>query len=121
MVESHQEDLKDRTKAFSLRVVRLYMSLPKHGAGQMMGMQLLRAATSIGAQYREAIRSRSRAEFLSKLQCCLQEAEESSYWMELLADAGILARKRLTPLMGEADELIAIFVASVRTTRRART
>ncbi len=103
-------DLKERTKAFALRVIRLYVALPESPAAQIIGGQLLRAGTSVGAHYREAGRARSTAEFVSKIEGGLQELEESSYWLELLADAAIMPKSRLAGLRGEADELTAIFV-----------
>jgi four helix bundle protein len=104
------EDLKKRTKAFALRVIRLYSAIPKSTVGQVIGRQLLRAGTSVGAHYREASRARSTAEFVSKIEGGLQELEESRYWMELVVDAELLPASRLTDLIGEADELTAVFV-----------
>lgn len=112
------EDLKTRTKQFALRVIRLYGALPKTIEAQVMGKQLLRSGTSVGAHYREAMRSRSDAEFISKLEGGLQELEESIYWMELLVDSGIIKAERLDELMKEADELTAIIVTSVKTVKQ---
>ena len=81
-----EEDLRDRTKKFALRVVRLYSNLPKTTEAQVMGKQVLRSGTSVGANYREARRSRSNAEFIAKLGDCLKELDESSYWFELLEE-----------------------------------
>jgi len=107
-------DLKERTKAFALRVIRLYAAMPKSTVAQVIGGQLLRAGTSVGAHYREATRARSTAEFVSKIEGGLQELDESSYWLELLADAAIMPKSRMAGLMGEADELTAIFVTCVK-------
>src|SRR5258708_35744642 len=101
-------ELLGRTKTFAVRIVRLFRALPKNDiAAQVLGKQLLRSGTSVGAQYREARRARSRAEFLSKIESSLQELEETRYWFELLVEADIIPGKRLKPLMGEAAELAA--------------
>jgi len=102
------KDLKTRTKEFALRVIRLYSALPKTTEAQVIGKQLLRSGTSVGAHYREGIRARSDAEFISKIEGGLQELEESCYWMELLVDAGIVPETKLSELMDEADQLTAI-------------
>ncbi len=113
-------DLIRRTKEYALRVIRLYCSLPRTTEAQVIGKQLLRSGTSVGAHYREATRARSTAEFISKIEGGLQELEETSYWMELLVEAGIVSAKRLANLLQEADQLTAILVASVRTAKRGR-
>lgn len=107
-------DLATRTKGFALRVIRLYSALPKSTEAPVLGKQLLRSGTSVGAHYREAVRSRSNAEFISKLEGGMQELEESSYWIELLVEAGIFPPEKLNPLMAEANELMAILVTCVR-------
>ena len=104
------EDLKERTRAFALRIIRLYSALPQTAEAQVIGKQLLRSGTSVGAHYREGTRARSDAEFISKIEGGLQELEESCYWMELLIDAEIIPQNRLTDLIKEADELTAILV-----------
>ena len=111
-------DLPDRTKRFALRIVRVYVALPKNAVGQTLGKQLLRSGTSVGANYREAMRARSRPEFSSKMGIALQELEESRYWMELLIEAEVINSRRLDLLLKEAAELIAIFTASINTTRQ---
>lgn len=113
-----KRDLPARTKAFALRIIKLYSAMPKSGAAQVLGRQVLRSGTSVGAQYREAIRARSKAEFASKVQSALQELEETVYWLELLAESGAIKPQRLSPLQGEAEELTAIFVSSVKTAKR---
>ena len=113
-----KQDLSARTKDFALRIVRLYCSLPKSTEAQVLGKQVLRSGTSVGAHYREAVRARSVAEFISKIQGGLQELEETSYWLELLAEASVIPASRLTELRKETDELIAILVASVRTAKQ---
>ena len=112
------EGLCERTKRFALRIIRLYTALPKSAEAQVLGKQLLRSGTSAGAHYWEARGSRSAAEFASKLQGGLQELRETSYWLELLADAGIVPKARLEPLRREAQELTAIFVSSANTAKR---
>jgi len=111
-------DLPTRTKAFALRIIRLYSALPKSSVAQVLGKQILRSGTSVGAQYREGIRARSRAEFSSKVQSALQELEETVYWLELLSESKVIKGKWLGNLLQEADELTAIFVSSVRTAKR---
>ena len=114
------EDLGTRTKRFALRVIRLYSALPKTTEAQIIGKQLLRSGTSVGAHYREGIRSRSDAEFISKIEGGLQELEESIYWMELLVESGIIKTERLNELMKEADELTAILVTCVKKTKQRK-
>jgi four helix bundle protein len=111
------KDLGERTKEFALRVIRLFSALPKSAEAQVIGRQLLRSGTSVGAQYREATRSRSVAEFASKMQGALQELDESVYWLELLSAADIVTPSRLSDLAAEAGELTAIFVASIKTAK----
>ena len=94
---------------FARRIIRLYCALAKNNtAAQILGKQSLRAGTSIGANYREAYRARSKAEFISKIGDCLKEAEETLYWLELLHDENFVSARRLQPLMKENDELLAI-------------
>ena len=104
-------DLRIRTKDYASRVIRLYVSLPKNRVAEVIGHQLLRSATSVGANYREACRSRSNAEFVSKLGEVLKELDESSYWLELLTENHIVTPAKLEALQNETDELIAIFTA----------
>ena len=111
-------DLRRRTREFSLRIVRMYSALPNSTVAQVLGRQVLRSGTSVGAHYREAPRARSTAEFISKIEGALQELEETSYWLELLVDARILPEKRLADLRREADELTAILVSSAKTAKR---
>jgi len=113
-------DLAVRTKLFALRVIKCFSALPKDTAAQVLGRQLLRSGTSVGAHYREARRARSVAEFVSKMEGALQEADESAYWLELLIEGNIVAPRRLTPLLGETNELVAIFAASTKTAKAKR-
>ena len=112
-----ENDLRDRTKRFGLRVIRMYGALPKTTEAQVLGKQVLRSATSVGANYREAYRGRSKAEFIAKAGDCLREIEETAYWFELLVEAGIVAEEKLVPLKQEADELTAIFVTIIKKAR----
>jgi four helix bundle protein len=112
-----RSDLRRRTKTFALRIIRLYAVLPKKTAAQVIGKQVLRSGTSVGAHYHEAQRSRSKAEFLSKLQVGLQELEETQYWRDLLVEAEIVTQDRLSNLQKEAKELTAILVAAVKTAK----
>lgn len=109
-MKNGEKDLASRTRAFARRVIRLYVALPRNNTvAQVLGRQALRSGTSVGANYREADRSRSKAEFVSKSGDCLKEADETLYWLELLSDENIVAAPRLKPLLQEADELVAIF------------
>ena len=113
--EGDKYDLRSRTKRFALRVISVCSSLPADEESRVMRRQLVRCGTSVGAQYREACRARSPAEFRSKLHGALQELEETAYWFELLVESERVSKGKLAELMQEADELIAIFVASIRT------
>jgi|GraSoiStandDraft_46_1057282.scaffolds.fasta_scaffold103995_2 four helix bundle protein len=117
-MEHKAELFKQRTKAFALRIIRLVRSVPNTQEGRVIGHQLLRSGTSIAANYRAACRARSRAEFLSKISTVVEEADETVFWLELLADAGVVASSRLRDLKSEAEELVAIFNASRVTARR---
>ena len=108
------EKMKARTKEFALRIIRLYSALPRKTEAQVLGKQVLRSGTSVGAQYREAARARSDAELISKLECCLQELDETQYWLELIHETGLFDKTRLEPLMKETDELISIFTTTVK-------
>src|SRR5215472_10603424 len=116
-MEDKSQQLRDRTKAFALRIIRLFRYLPRSIEVQIIGKQLLRAGTSVGANYRAACRARSRPEFISKIGIVVEEADESVYWLELLVDAGAIREEKLRDLLVEARELTAIFTASQRTLR----
>jgi four helix bundle protein len=104
------QDLKPRTKAFALRVIRMYSKLSKRDAiAQVLGKQVLRSGTSVGANYREASRARSKAEFISKIGDCLKEIEETEYWLELLVDSGCVFAVKMAALLDETRQLNAIF------------
>jgi four helix bundle protein len=110
-------DLVLRTRSFALRIIKLYAALPKTTEAQVLGKQILRSGTSVGAHYREAKRSRSTAEFVSKIEGGLQELEETQYWLELLMESGIVRRELLTDICEEANELTSILVASAKTAK----
>jgi four helix bundle protein len=110
-------DLKIRTKDYALAVIRLFAELPKRTETQIMGRQLLRSGTSVGAQYREATRGKSNADFISKIEGSLQELEESEYWLELIGESGCFPQDRLASLKKETGELKGIFVSIVRNTK----
>jgi four helix bundle protein len=111
-------ELKQRTKSFALRVIKLIESLPNTKTADVIGRQLLRSATSVGANYRAACRARSNADFISKMGMVEEEADESLYWMELLIGCGLVTEKKLNELMKEGDELLAITITSIKTARK---
>ncbi|MCU0339179.1 MAG: four helix bundle protein [Spirosomaceae bacterium] len=113
-----RQDLKLRTKQFSLRVIKLVQSLPNDKVSDVLGKQLIRSGTSVGANYRSACRAKSQADFINKIHICEEEADESSYWMELLAESELMPLNRLENLMKESNELTAIFSASVLTAKQ---
>ncbi|WP_308368223.1 MULTISPECIES: four helix bundle protein [unclassified Microbulbifer] len=110
----------ERTKRFALRIIRLYSSLPKSTEAQVIGKQMLRSGTSVGAHIREGKRSRSDAEMISKIEVAQQELEETLYWLELLIGSNLVKRERLDDLMEEANELIAILVTSSKTIKHRK-
>ncbi|QYK51488.1 MAG: four helix bundle protein [Anaerolineales bacterium] len=110
-------DLKVRTQDFGLRVIRLVDALPRRKSATVIGNQLLRSATSVGANYRSACRARSRAEFISKLNIALEEADESLYWLELLHAAHLVPASQLLSLIDETNQLVAILTTSTKTAR----
>jgi four helix bundle protein len=110
-------DLQVRTKSFALRIIQLYSSLPKTTEAQVIGKQVLRSGTSVGAHYREGARARSTKEFISKLEVGIQELNETIYWLELLAESGIVKENLLINLLDEANQIISILIASVKTAK----
>ncbi len=114
-------DLRQRTKAFAVEIVRFVQNLPRRQPTDVLGRQLLRSGTSVAANYRAARRARSRREFLAKLGIVEEEADESSFWLELLTDAGLTVSDDARRLRDEADQLVAITVSSIRTARGPRT
>jgi four helix bundle protein len=117
-MEHQAEALKDRTKQFALRVIKVIRSLPAGSEGRIIGNQLLRSGMSVAANYRAVCRARSRPEFLAKLAIVIEEADESAFWLELLVDAGIIQDRKLKDLRSEANQLVAIFNASRTTAKK---
>jgi four helix bundle protein len=109
--------LRDRTKAFALRIINMYCRLPKSTESQVLGKQVLRAGTSVAANYREASRARSDAEFLSKLGIVEQELDETLLWLELLVESGIVPEAKMADLRQEADELLRMTVTAIKTAK----
>ena len=114
----NKDELKRRTKTFALDVIKFVESLPKGKITEIIGRQLLRSGTSVGANYRAACRARSSADFIAKMGVVEEEADESIYWLELLVESGIVSSDRVVSLRKEADELLAITVSSIRTAKR---
>ncbi|MCL4257207.1 MAG: four helix bundle protein [Anaerolineales bacterium] len=113
----NKQELQKRTKDFALRTIRLIDSLPRSNSASIIGRQLLRSATSVGANYRSACRGRSKAEFIAKLGIALEEADESQYWLELLIESKLISQQAAEPLLNEANQLVAILTASSKTAR----
>lgn len=111
------EDFKKRTKDFAFRGIRLAEALPKSPTGSVLAKQLLRCTTSVGANYRSACRARSRADFVAKMRIVEEECDESLYWMELAIETGSVKAELARDLMGEAEEILSLVVASVKTAR----
>ena len=119
-MKNEDHDLPERTYQFGRRVVALFDALPENKVANHFGFQLLRSGTSVGANYREANRARSKAEFIAKMGDCLKELDESSFWLRNILDSGFVAPARLEALRGEIDELIRIFVAILKSARGNR-
>ena len=115
--ESQPGDFRERTFQFGIRCVRLAESLPKTMAAQIIGRQLLRAGTSVGANYRAAVRGRSRADFVAKMGIVEEECDEALYWVDVLVELNVVSAKRVEELRREADEILAITVSSIKTAR----
>jgi four helix bundle protein len=114
------EDLKERLMLFGLRVIRMTESLPRSRAADVIGRQRIRCATSVGANYRAACRARSKADFIAKMGIVEEECDESLYWMEVLARSGLIEERLLSNLVKEANEILSIIVASIKTARTRR-
>lgn len=117
MIIMTSDELKQRTKKFSIRVINLIRHLPNNKIGYVLGNQLLRSATSVGANYRSACRSRTKAEFISKIRIVEEEADESVYWIELVKESNLFSESRLSEILKEANELTAIFTSIGKTTK----
>ena len=113
----NEQQFKQRTKQLALRIIRMVEALPKTSAAQVIGKQILRSATSIGANYRASCRAKSTADLLAKLAIVEEEADETLYWLELLVEAKIFPEAKLTKLITETDEIVAMIVASIKTIR----
>jgi len=111
------DEFKNRTKAFALRVIRLVEALPKSRTADVIAKQLLRCGTSVGANYRAACRAKSNADFVAKMAIVEEECDEVIYWLELLVEAGLMDDHRLADLKAEADEILSMVVASIKTAR----
>jgi four helix bundle protein len=118
-MSSRPEELRDRTKAFALRVIRLFRSLPYRADTQVLGKQLLRCGTSVAANYRAACRARSKAEFIARIAIVAEEADEAVLWLELLIESGIIKSEMTVALLNEAKELAAILTASRQTAKKS--
>ena len=119
MDTDQKQELRKRTKTYALSIIRFYTSLPvRRIEVQVAGKQLLRSGTSVAANYREASRARSRAEFIAKIELCAQEADESQLWLELLSEGCSIDSAQTAPLWKEADELIAIFVTMAKNSKQ---
>ena len=114
------DDFKNRTKAYALRVVRFFEALPKDVTSSVLGRQLLRSGTSVGANYRAACRAKSRADFISKMENVEEECDESLYWMELLVESGRIKQALVNDLTKEGNEILALVVASINTARERK-
>jgi four helix bundle protein len=112
--------LRERTKAFALRILKVAQALPSSRHGDIIARQIARCGTSVGAQYREACRARSVSEFISKMESAAQELDETQYWLELTIESRTLPAARLGTLLEESNQLMAMFVASIRTAKRRR-
>ena len=110
--------MKNRTKKYALRVIKAVQALPNDRVANVLGSQLLRAGTSVGANYRAVCRAKSTADFMNKLKIVEEECDESLFWMELLIESGILTQKKLGELMKEGGEILSIVVAALKTTRQ---
>jgi len=115
---SFSEEMRERTKQAALRIIQLHRALPATEEARIIGRQLLRSATSVGANYRAACRGRSRAEYFAKLCICIEEADETLYWLELLRESGILPAERLTSIYEEFDKITAVLASSRKTMRQ---
>lgn len=113
-----EAELKTRTKQFAVRIIKLCDNLPRSLSSRVIANQLMRSATSVGANYRAACRARSKPDWINKLGVVLEEADESAFWLELIVDAGLMSAAKTAALLKEANELTAIFTASLLTSKR---
>jgi four helix bundle protein len=115
------DHMQKRTKAFALRIIKLSEGLPHTRTAEIIGRQLLRCGTSVGANYRSACRAESLADFIAKMAIVEEEADEVVYWLDLLVESGLLRQRHITDLLSEADQIVAMTVASIKTARRNKT
>ncbi len=116
----NRREMQDRTKKFALRIIKLVANLPSGRTGDVLGRQLLKSGTSIGANYREACRASSRRHFVTTLEISAREADESQYWLELLAESNLIKASRLADLRKECTQIVAILTAACRTAKRKK-
>jgi len=114
----NKEDLQNRTKQYTLRVIRMVKALPNTVEGRTIGNQLIRSGTSVGANYRAVCRARSNAEFISKLGIVIEEADESAFWLEIIIEAKLLKKEQVELLLQETKEILAIMISSSKTARK---
>lgn len=113
----NREELKNSTKEFALRIIKLVNALPNSPVGKVIGNQLLRAGTSVGANYRSACRAKSKSDFIYKIYIVEEEADESVFWLELIGESGLMLKSKIESLLKEANELTAIFVSTNKTAK----
>ena len=116
-MKNEEKDLRTRTKTYARRIIRLFVKLSRDTAAQVLGKQMLRSGTSVGANYREARRGRSKAEFIAKIGDCLREVDETGYWLELLVDEKFIPAARVADLLDETNQLTAIFVTILKSSK----
>jgi four helix bundle protein len=112
-----KEEMKNRTKKFALRIIKLVEALPKTKTGEVVGKQLLRCGTSVAANYRAACRAKSTSDFVAKLGIVEEEGDESMFWLEIIIESGLMRKELIESLLTEADEIVAIIVSSKKTTK----
>jgi len=116
----NSNELKERTKHFALEIIKLVENFPRNKVGDIIGRQLIRSATSIGANYRSACRAKSHADFIAKMGIVEEEADESLYWLELAIESNLVEKEKVAILLQEANELTSIFTASRKTAKRRK-
>jgi four helix bundle protein len=120
-MKMNTDEMKERTRAFALRIIHLVEALPRTRTADVIGKQLLRCGTSVGANYRASCRARSQADFVAKMGIVEEEADETIYWIELLVESDLIKKERVVNLLDEANQIVAIVVSSIRTARGNKT
>ena len=120
-IKMNTDEMKERTRAFALRIIHLVEALPRTRTADVIGKQLLRCGTSVGANYRASCRARSQADFVAKMGIVEEEADETIYWIELLVESDLMKKERVVNLLDEANQIVAIVVSSIRTARGNKT